>query len=78
MATWMAKGEATAPATEKQTGKQVKIKYYGSGFKPFENNRLIGIVTEITKEDHRDFDIIKIREQTGGVRYCRRYILENV
>ena len=43
-----------------------------------ENKRLIGIVTEIMEEDHRDFDIIKVREQTGGFRYCRRYILENI
>ena len=69
---------ATAMATEKQTGKKVKLKYYATGWKRFENNRLVGIVTEITKEDHRDFDLIRIREQTGGVRYCRRYILENV
>ena len=68
----------TVMATEKQTGKKIKLKYYGTGWKDFENKRLIGIVTEITKEDHRDFDIIKVREQTGGSRYCRRYILENV
>ena len=64
--------------TEKQTGKQVKLKYYGLNWFQFENKRLIGIVTEITKEEHRDLDVIKIREQTGGFRYCRRYILENV
>ena len=64
--------------TENETGKQVKIKYHGLGWKPFETKRLIGIVTEITKEEHRDLDVIKIREQTGGSRYCRRYILENV
>ena len=84
METAMAKVPPLAPwldpplATEKQTGKKVKLKYCGSRSKPFENNRLVGIVTEITKEDQRDFDLIKIREQTGGVRYCRRYILENI
>lgn len=69
---------ATETVIEKQTGKQVKLKYRGLGWKPFENKRLIGIVTEITEEEHRDFDMIKIREQTGGFRYCRRCILENV
>ena len=69
---------ATATATERQTGKQVKLKYYGLGFKPFENRRLVGIVTEILKEERPDLDFIKVREQKGGFRYCRRYILENV
>ena len=78
MATAMKTGKETGMATEKQTGKKVTIKYYGTDWKDFENNRLIGIVTEITEEEHIDFDVIKIREQTGGVRYCRRYILENV
>ena len=76
--TAMRTAPATATATERQTGKQVKLKYYGLGFKPFENRRLVGIVTEILKEEHRDLDVIKIREQTGGSRYWRRYILENV
>lgn len=70
--------QMAATATENETGKQVKLKYYGSGWKDFENNRLIGIVTEIMEEEHRDFDFIKVREQAGGFRYCRRYILENV
>lgn len=76
----MMTGMATAPVTakEKQTGKKVELKYRGSGWKQFENKRLIGIVTEIMEEEHPDFDVIKIREQTGGVRYCRRYILEKL
>ena len=81
MATAAVRGQMAAPpatVTEKQTGKQVKIKYHGLDWEQFENKRLIGIVTEITKEEHRDLDVIKIREQTGGSRYCRRYILENV
>ena len=65
-------------ATENETGKKVKLKYRGLVWKRFENNRLIGIVTEVFSEEHRDFDVIKIREQTGGIRCCRRYILENV
>ena len=81
MAVAAVRGQMAAPAatvTEKQTGKQVKLKYYGLNWFQFENKRLIGIVTEITKEEHPDLDVIKVREQTGGVRYCRRYILENV
>jgi hypothetical protein len=77
METETAMAMATA-MTEKQTGKKLKLKYYGTRWKPFEDNRLVGIVTEIVKEEHPDLDVIKIREQTGGVRYCRRYILENV
>ena len=69
---------AMETATENETGKKVKLKYRGSDWKPFENNRLIGIVTGVFSEELRDFDVIKVREQTGGVRYCRRYILENV
>ena len=81
MATAPVRGQMATPAatvTEKQTGKQVKLKYYGLNWFQFENKRLIGIVTEITKEEHPDLDIIKVREQKGGFRYCRRYILENV
>ena len=78
MATGMATGKETGMATENETGKKIKLKYYGSGSALFENKRLIGIVTEVFSEEHRDFDVIKIREQTGGFRYCRRYILENV
>ena len=68
----------TRTVTEKQTGKKIKLKYLGSDWKTLENNRLIGIVTQVFSEDHRDLDFIKVREQTGGVRYCRRYILENI
>ena len=86
MATWTFKTQGSvievskglnSHAIEKQTGELVKLKYHGTHWKPFENKRLIGIVTEILKEGHGDFDVIKIREQTGGVRYFRRYILEN-
>jgi hypothetical protein len=66
---------ATAMGTEKETGNEYKLKYYGRSWKQF--NQIVGIVTEITPEEHPDFDVIKIREQTGGVRYCRRFILEN-
>jgi hypothetical protein len=76
MATAMSTVTVTEMVTEKQTGKQIKLKYYGHTWKPFD--RIIGIVTGITPEEHPDFDVIKIREQTGGVRYFRRFILENV
>jgi urocanate hydratase len=75
-ATVMATGAAYSPTVmEKEIKKQIKLKYYGHGWKPFD--QIVGIVTEITPEEHPDFDVIKIREQTGGVRYCRRFILEN-
>jgi hypothetical protein len=74
MAMEMAMGMGMAAVTEKETGKHIKLKYYGHGWKPFD--QIVGIVTEITPEEHPDFDVIKIREQTGGVRYCRRFIIE--
>ena len=78
MTTRMVTTTAMETANENETGKKVNLKYRGSDWKTFENNRLVGIVTEILKEEHGDLDVIKIREQTGGSRYCRRYILENV
>ena len=78
MTTRMVTTTAMETANENETGKKVNLKYRGSDWKTFENNRLVGIVTEVFSEEHRDLDVIKIREQTGGSRYCRRYILENV
>lgn len=78
MTTRMVPATAMETALVNETGKQVKIKYRGSDWKTFENNRLVGIVTEVFSEEHADLDVIRIREQTGGSRYCRRYILENV
>lgn len=39
-------------------------------------DQMTGIVTEIHEEFHPDFDMIKIVQQSGGVRYCYRFILE--
>ena len=39
-------------------------------------DQIAGIVTEIHEEFHPDFDMIKIVQQSGGVRYCYRFILE--
>jgi len=39
-------------------------------------DQIAGIVTEIHEEFHPDFDMIKIVQQSGGVRYCYRYVLE--
>jgi hypothetical protein len=74
-AKWATATVKSMKATEKETGKQIKLKYYGHSWKPFE--QIVGIVTEITPEEHPDFDVIKIREQTGSVRYCRRFIVES-
>ena len=41
-------------------------------------DQMTGIVTEIHEEFHPDFDMIKIVQQSGGVRYCYRYVLETV
>ena len=73
-ATEMVKAWASAAVTEKETDKQIKLEYYGYAWKDF--NQIFGIVTDITPEEHPDFDVLKIREQDGGVRYCRRYIVE--
>lgn len=62
-------------AIERGTGNQVKLKYYGDSWKPFK--QIVGIVTEIIREGHCDLDVVKVRQQKGGVRYFRRFILEN-
>ena len=41
-------------------------------------DQMTGIVTEINEEFHPDFDMIKIVQQSGGVRYCYRRVLETV
>ena len=41
-------------------------------------DQMTGIVTEIYEEFHPDFDMIKIVQQSGGVRYCYRRVLETV
>ena len=78
---WMAPTMATAISTasymiinERQTGEKIALKYYSTKWKPVD--RIVGVVTEILRERHRDFDVIKIREQSGKVKYCRRYIVE--
>ena len=64
-------------ATERKTNKKYKLKYYGWNFKLLENKRLVGLIAEIIKEEHKDFDIFKISEPSGQVRYCRRFVIEN-
>ena len=69
-------------ATNVKSGKKQPLERVPVRYNPWHHkklgNKLVGIVTEIFSEEHPDLDIIKVREQKGGFRYCRRYILENV
>ena len=69
-------------ATNTQSGKKQPLERVSVRYNPWHHkkleNKLVGIVTEIFSEEHPELDIIKVREQNGGYRYCRRYILENV
>ena len=74
MDNWLA---TNVKSGKKQPLERVPVRYNPWHHKKLEN-KLVGIVTEIFSEEHPDLDIIKVREQKGGFRYCRRYILENV
>ena len=74
MDNWLA---TNTQSVKKQPLERVSVRYNPWHHKKLEN-KLVGIVTEIFSEEHPELDVIKVREQNGGFRYCRRYILENV
>ena len=59
-----------------KTGEECRLKRLGDNSRLFEK-QLVGIVIDVIKEDHRDFDIIKFFDQSSTMRYARRAVVEN-
>jgi hypothetical protein len=74
----LASGEELPLMTVKnvKTGKEYRLKRLGDNSMLFEK-RLVGIIIDVIKEDHRDFDIIKFFDQSSIMRYVRRAVIES-
>jgi len=59
-----------------KTGEEVILNRLGDNSMLF-GDRLVGIIIEIIKENHRDFDVIKFFDQNSTMRYARRAVVEN-
>lgn len=59
-----------------KTGEEVVLKRLGDKSVLF-RDRIVGVVIEVIKESHRDFDIIKFFDQNSTMRYARRAVVEN-
>lgn len=55
---------------------KIKLKYYGTEWVNFTNNRINAIVTEIIFDNHLELDLIKMIETDGTVRFFRRTFIE--
>ena len=59
-----------------KTGEEVILNRLGDNSVLF-RDRIVGVVIEVIKESHRDFDIIKFFDQNSTMRYARRAVVEN-
>ena len=74
----VALGEELALMTVKntKTGEEVVLKRLGDNSVLF-RDRVVGVIIEVIKEDHRDFDVVKFFDQNSTMRYARRAVVES-
>jgi hypothetical protein len=64
------------PTKNSFTKTEYNLKYCAVDWSLIPNNKLVAIVTHVTKEEHSDHDLVHLFCQDGTTRYIRRMVLE--